>query len=49
MCHIFIQDDAERPPPINIFFDSLKDENPRANIHVSDDEANCIHQGKQVE
>jgi hypothetical protein len=36
------------PPPINILCDSLEDENLRTNIHVSDDEASWIHQGKQA-
>jgi hypothetical protein len=36
------------PPAINIHFDSLENENPKANIHVSDDETNYIHQGKQT-
>jgi len=27
------------PPLVNILCDSSKDENPKANIHVSDDEA----------
>ncbi len=49
MCHIFIQDKVEMPLAVNFLFDSLEDENPRANIHVSDDEAICIHQGKQAE
>jgi hypothetical protein len=49
MYHVFIQNKAEMPPLVNIFFDSLKDDNPRINIHVRDDEANCIHQRKQVE
>jgi hypothetical protein len=26
------------PPPINILCDSSEDENPKANIHVNDDE-----------
>jgi hypothetical protein len=37
MCHIFIQDKAEMPLIVNILFDSLEDENPRANIHVCDE------------
>jgi hypothetical protein len=28
------------PPLVNMLCDSLEDENPKANIHVTDDEAN---------
>jgi hypothetical protein len=40
MCHTFVKDKVEMPPQINNFSNSSKDENPRANILVSDGEAN---------
>ncbi len=47
ICHGFIQNKIEMPPPIIIFSYSSQDENPPTNIFVNDDEASWIHQGKK--
>jgi hypothetical protein len=39
ICHGFIQNKIEMPPPIIIFSYSSQDENPPTNIFVNDDEA----------
>jgi len=36
MCHVFVKDKVEMPPQINIFSNSSEDENPKANIFISD-------------
>jgi hypothetical protein len=39
MCHAFIQNKTEMPPPTIIFSYSSQDENSPTNIFVNDDEA----------
>ncbi len=39
LCHVFIHDKDDIPPPVNIMLDSSKDENQHANTYmVSDDD-----------